>query len=146
VTAVRIPLLAAGDVFKLYKVSRRKDLDISTFSAAIWLRREAGKILDVRIAYGGVGPMVLRMTKTEAMLRGGLATLEQFERAAEVAKGEVTPITDVRGSEDYRRTLAGNILLKFWHEAMGDESNGNGDGFSPSGKNPVRRLRLPHPA
>jgi hypothetical protein len=46
----------------------------------------------------------------------------------------VTPISDVRGSADYRRALARNILVKFWHEAIGGGPSGgagqgtNGDG------------------
>jgi xanthine dehydrogenase small subunit len=137
-TGVRIPppLTTSGETFKLYKVSRRKDLDISSFSAAIWLRRSAnGPIQDIRIALGGVGPMVLRLSRVEALLRGQTSTLELFERAADLAAADVTPITDVRGSEAYRRTLAGNILLKFWHETFGPpqpdrNGNGNGDGLN----------------
>jgi xanthine dehydrogenase small subunit len=141
VTGVRVPLPRPGETFKLYKVSRRKDLDISSFGAAVWMRRAGPVIEDVRIAYGGVGPMVLRMRRTEAALRGGDASLASFERAADVARDEVTPISDVRGSEQYRRTLAGNILLKFWHESIGGRGggdnngyeDGNGDGTAPAG-------------
>jgi xanthine dehydrogenase small subunit len=132
VTGVRIPLPKAGETFRLYKVSRRKDLDISGFGAAIWMRQPNGVVEDLRILYGGVGPMVMRMSKAEAILRGHAPTLERFEQAGEVARDEVTPITDVRGSEQYRRTLAKNILLKFWHEelgsARGDNGSGNGNG------------------
>jgi xanthine dehydrogenase small subunit len=131
VTGVRIPLPKLGETFKLYKVSRRKDLDISGFGAAIWMKRTNGVVDDVRIAYGGVGPLVMRMPKTEAVLRGHAPTLQRFEQAGDVARGEVTPITDVRGSEQYRRTLAANILLKFWHEVAaenGASGNGNGSG------------------
>jgi xanthine dehydrogenase iron-sulfur cluster and FAD-binding subunit A len=101
------------------------------------MRRAGDTISDVRIAYGGVGPTVLRMTKTEAVLRGQIATLEQFERAARVARDEATPITDVRGSETYRRTLAANILVKFWHEAIAPSPGSNGNnGRSPDGPVP----------
>lgn len=130
-TAVRIPLPRPGEMFKLYKVSRRKDLDISSFSAAIRLRRRPdGTVDDVRIFYGGVGPMVLRMHRAEAEIRGHLPTLERFHQAARAAREEVTPITDVRGSEAYRRTLAHNVLLKFWHERFAPNSDcadGNGN-------------------
>jgi xanthine dehydrogenase small subunit len=133
VTGVRIPLPQAGEAFRLFKVSRRKDLDISGFGAAIWMRQPNGVVEDVRIVYGGVGPMVMRMSKAEAVLRGHAPTLERFEQAGGVARDEVTPITDVRGSEQYRRTLAKNILLKFWHEQFGsgrrDDGNGNGNGL-----------------
>jgi xanthine dehydrogenase iron-sulfur cluster and FAD-binding subunit A len=66
------------------------------------------------------------MKHTEAALRGRPATLDRFEQAAQIAKAEVTPITDVRGAETYRRTLAQNILLKFWHENLARPSNGDG--------------------
>jgi xanthine dehydrogenase small subunit len=130
VTRVRIPLPKFGETFKLYKVSRRKDLDISGFGAAIWMRQTNGMVEDLRIVYGGVGPMVMRMTNAEDAIRGHPPTLERFERAAGLARDQVTPITDVRGSEQYRRTLAHNILLKFWHEtfAGADGAGRNGDG------------------
>jgi xanthine dehydrogenase small subunit len=129
VSSVRIPLLTAGESIKLYKISRRKDLDISSFGAAIWLRQSNGKIDDVRLAFGGVGPMVLRLPKTESSLRGQQPSLKIFERAGEIARTEVAPISDVRGSMEYRQTLARNILCKFWHEVFGGEPvavNGNG--------------------
>lgn len=121
-SAVRIPLLKETQTFRLYKVSRRKDLDISTFNAAILMRRTNGAIDDIRIAFGGVGPMVLRLARTESILRGQAPTFDLFQRAGEIARDEVTPISDVRGSAEYRRTLAANILSKFWHETIGAEA------------------------
>jgi len=115
VTNIRIPLPDKSDTFKLYKVSRRKDLDIASFGAAVWMRRN-GIIDDVRIAYGGVAPTVVRVPAAEALLRGKTATLELFEEAGRAARAEVSPITDVRGSSDYRLALAENILVKFWHD------------------------------
>jgi xanthine dehydrogenase small subunit len=129
VTGVRIPLPRSGEIFKLYKVSRRKDLDISSFGAAIWMRRDPGGVVsDMRIFYGGVGPMVMRMRRAEEILRGHAPTRERFEEAGRAAREEVTPITDVRGSETYRRTLAANILMKFWNEAVSGNGSANGDG------------------
>ena len=118
VTAIRIPLPTKTQTVKLYKICRRKDLDISSFGAAIWMQQSNGIIEDVRLAVGGVGPMVMRLPKTESKLRGQIPTLELFEQASEIAREEVTPIGDVRGSAEYRRTLAANILTKFWHEAI----------------------------
>ena len=143
ITAAHIPLPEPGEIFKLYKVSRRKDLDISGFNAAIWLRRGGPIVEDIRIAFGGVGPMVLRMKRTEAALRGRPVTFDHFEQAGEIARGEVTPITDVRGSETYRRTLAANILKKFWHETFADGSNG--DGGDDSHPAPAPRSQLLQP-
>jgi xanthine dehydrogenase small subunit len=138
VSGVRIPLLREGETLKLYKVSRRKDLDISSFGAAIWLRQTNGTVDDIRIVYGGVGPMVMRMTRAEDVIRGHAPTLECFQQAARLAREQVTPITDVRGSEQYRRTLAENVLLKFWHEAMADGGGSNGNGNLHPGTPPAR--------
>jgi xanthine dehydrogenase small subunit len=113
---VRMPLPAPGDILRLVKVSRRRDLDISTFTSAVHMRREADTISAARVAFGGVGPTVVRMRRTEAALAGQSFTEETFRRAGEVAVGEIRPLTDVRGSGDYRFQLARNVLLKFFHE------------------------------
>jgi len=115
ITRVFVPIV--NDTLKLYKVSRRRDLDISAFTAAIRLRVN-GHIEEARIAYGGVAPTVVRLPKTESFLTGKAPTLDVFERAGELARSEVKPISDVRGSAAYRSQLAENIMCKFWHEAF----------------------------
>ena len=115
ITRVFVPVVT--DTLKLYKVSRRKDLDISAFTAAIRLRMN-GRIEEARIAYGGVAPTVVRLPKTEAFLTGKAPSGDLFQRAGELARSEVKPITDVRGSADYRLQLAENILSKFWYETF----------------------------
>ncbi|MEM8873572.1 MAG: FAD binding domain-containing protein [Planctomycetota bacterium] len=116
VTAVRIPLLTADQTLRCYKVSRRKDLDISSVSAAFRITLDGDTIDDIRIAFGGVGPTILRLRETEAALIGKSATLETFEAAGEVARDEVTPMTDVRGSETYRRTVVQRMFSKLFHD------------------------------
>ena len=116
IVAVHVPRLAAGETLKLYKVSKRQDLDISSFSAAIWIRRTGDVIDDVRIAFGGVGPTVLRCRKVEGHLRGQAMSEELFAHGAAIAWREVTPIGDVRGAKAYRCTLAANILRKVYFE------------------------------
>jgi len=116
ITRVFVPIVR--DTLRLYKVSRRRDLDISAFTAAFRLTLADGAIASARIAYGGVAPVVLRMPKTEAFLKGKPAILSTFEAAGPIARGEISPISDVRGSRDYRLQLAENILCKFWHETL----------------------------
>ena len=117
ITRIRIPLPARGDTLRLYKVSKRSHLDISSFTAAMLMRRGGDRIESIRIAFGGVGPVVLRLPKTEQLLVGRAFALEVFEEAEPIAREEITPISDVRGSRDYRLQLAGNILRKFYYDA-----------------------------
>ncbi|MDK2973434.1 MAG: xanthine dehydrogenase small subunit [Candidatus Sumerlaeota bacterium] len=105
-----------GEILKLYKVSKRKNLDISTFTAAIAVQLDGSTVASARIAYGGVGPVVLRLPQTEAFLAGKPFTEETMRAAGRTARGEITPITDVRGSAAYRSQLAENILVRFYHD------------------------------
>ena len=133
IVRLHVPLPPAGDVFKLYKVSKRKDLDISTFSAAVRVRIEGGTVADVRLAYGGVAATVVRLPRTEAALQGQPATEATFDAAADVASDEVKPISDVRGSADYRRRLAGNVLRRFYLEHLAPAADLNGNGHHANG-------------
>ncbi|MEM6799237.1 MAG: FAD binding domain-containing protein [Planctomycetota bacterium] len=113
---VELPLPDDQDLVRLYKVSRRRDMDISTFTAAVFMRLDAGVVTEARIAYGAVGPTVLRLSETEAWLVGQPFTRDTLHAAGGMAVEEITPITDVRGTSDYRYQLAKNVLLKFYEE------------------------------
>lgn len=79
------------------KVSRRKEVDLSTICATVL------KIKDIyRIAFGAVAPTPIRLKKTENLLNNNLLTPELIEEAAKLARTEVSPITDVRASKEYR--------------------------------------------
>ena len=116
-----IPLPDRNDTLRLYKVSKRSHLDISSFTAAMLMRRSGDRIGAIRIAYGGVGPMILRLPRTESFLTGKPFSLDTIEDAGAIAKEEITPISDVRGSRDFRLQLAENVLKKFYYDLTGSE-------------------------
>jgi xanthine dehydrogenase small subunit len=118
ITSLRVPLPADSELLRLYKVSRRRDLDISTFTAAIRMRLDGESIADVAVAFGGVGPIVVRARNTEEFLRGRTLDEETTQQAGDVAAGEITPISDVRGAAEYRYQLTRNILMKFYYETQ----------------------------
>jgi xanthine dehydrogenase small subunit len=122
VTQVNIPLPKKSSTLKLYKVSKRKNLDISTFTAAVVMERENDQIRSARIAYGGVAEVVLRLPKTEEFLAGKKFTEETFVAAGKIARGEIRPISDVRGEADFRLILAETILEKFFHECNEEQA------------------------
>ena len=62
-----------------------------------------------RLAFGSVGPVVIRARATERALTEGAA----IEEAVRILEGEIVPIDDLRSSADYRRRVAGNLLRRF---------------------------------
>jgi xanthine dehydrogenase small subunit len=119
-TKVTVPLPEASDLVGLYKVSRRRDLDISSFTAAVKIRLDGNTISHASIAFGAVGPIVLRARDTESFLIGREFSEATMSEAGERAVAEVTPISDVRGSADYRWQLTRNVLVKFFLENQPD--------------------------
>lgn len=129
-TRVLIPKPASHEVLHLFKVSKRWDLDISTFTAAFLLKLDSPVhsngnghghstppvISEARVAYGGVAAVILRLPETEAFLRGQPLTEATMEQAGALARTEIMPISDVRSSADYRLQLAENMPLKLFHE------------------------------
>jgi xanthine dehydrogenase small subunit len=113
ITRLRVPLPKDDELLRLYKVSRRRDLDISTFTAAVRMRLDGETIVEPAIALGGVGPTVIRARKTEDFLRGRELGEETMQQAGDIAAAEITPISDVRGAADYRYQLTRNVLMKF---------------------------------
>jgi len=63
-----------------------------------------------RIALGSVGPTIIRAYRTEEALSRG----ENLEVAVRILQEEIAPIDDLRSTEAYRRTVAGNLLRQFW--------------------------------
>lgn len=118
ITQIRLPLPKQGNLLKLYKVSKRRDLDISIFTAGIFMEMAGKAVRQVRIAYGGVAPVVLRLTETENFLKNKTLDLENIKKAGKLARREIVPISDVRASHDYRFQLAENTLLKFYYEVL----------------------------
>ncbi|MFV0342191.1 MAG: FAD binding domain-containing protein [Anaerocolumna sp.] len=96
------------------KVSKRKEVDISSVNSAMALLVEEGVIKKCHLAYGGVGPTTLFMYKTAAYLEGKQMLEETFLKAFALIKKEATPLTDVRSSKEYREALMQNLLMKHY--------------------------------
>ncbi len=121
ITRILLPLPHANELVKLYKISRRQHLDISAFTAAIRISLKGNIIERAFVVFGGVGPVVMRCAAVEAALLGTTHELVTYEAAGKIAKEVITPITDVRGSRDFRLALAENILSKFYFETASNE-------------------------
>jgi len=117
--------------FDSYKVSKRRELDISIVAAAFVLDIQDGVIQQARLAYGGVAATPIRAKKTEAALVGLQANEEAIARVLPILEGEATPIDDVRAGKDFRRGLIVSLFEKF---VRGESSEGQDAllGFAPA--------------
>lgn len=111
-TGVEVPLPPAGFTGTFYKHGTRHGLDISTISLAAGARRDGKLLRGVRIAFGAVAPTAIRAPRAEAALDGRAPDAAALEAVAQAALAEVRPISDVRGSDWYRRELVHNMLKR----------------------------------
>ncbi|TXS95321.1 xanthine dehydrogenase small subunit [Parahaliea maris] len=116
IEAIRIPLPHEGDLFQVYKVSKRLDDDISTVCAAfrLTLQGEGETITAARIAFGGMAEIPRRAAAAEAALTGQAFNEQTLEQACLALHGDFTPISDFRSSAAYRSEVAANLLRRLW--------------------------------
>jgi xanthine dehydrogenase small subunit len=96
--------------FNFEKVSKRTYLDIASVNTAIALRVSAGIIESARVSIGGVAPTPLLLRKTSEFLTGKSFSVESFTAAEDLIQTEIAPISDVRGSAEYKRLLARQLF------------------------------------
>ncbi len=127
VTAIRFKKPFGNFRFNFEKVCKRTYLDIASVNTAISLKLydagppvpeilrsqvkvEEPKIQVAHISAGGVAPIPLYLRKTSAFLIDKEVTEETIDLAIEIIQEEISPISDVRGSEDYKRLLLGQLF------------------------------------
>jgi len=102
---IRFEIPTQHERFSFEKVSKRMHLDIAAVNSAMLIQEQAGKIDKVHISAGGVAPFPLYLAKTCAYLFGKTVCLETVKTAAKIAQSEIAPISDTRGSAQYKRLL-----------------------------------------
>ncbi|MGO9309895.1 MAG: FAD binding domain-containing protein [Spirochaetia bacterium] len=102
----------------------RVSLDIAKINCAVWMERDGERVAAARIALGSVAPTPVRAPSVEKAILGRSADRELFRTAAGLAGKDITPISDVRSTEAYRRQMAavlvGEALEEAWQRAGGD--------------------------
>jgi len=112
--AVTVPELPANARAASYKVSKRRELDISTVAAGCYVELDAdGRVTLARLAYGGMAATPARARRLEAALLGRTWSVAQVEAALPALAEDFRPIDDLRGSAWYRGTVAANLIRGF---------------------------------
>lgn len=120
VESVFVPALPKGEQFAVYKISKRRDEDISSLCGAFRVFvNDAGVVGMARIAFGGMAATPKRAKAVEAELVGQAWTSATIEAAAAAFATDYQPITDMRASAEYRMLAAQNLLRRFYLETTG---------------------------
>jgi xanthine dehydrogenase small subunit len=116
VDSVRIPRPAPGTRIRIVKLSKRFDSDISALCGAFFIRLEDGQVAEARIAFGGMAGIPARAPACEAALTGKPWSEAAIEAAAEALAQDYQPLSDLRGSAEYRLAAAANLVRGLWLE------------------------------
>jgi xanthine dehydrogenase small subunit len=116
VERVVVPRATPGALVRSYKVSKRFDQDISAVCGGYRIVVDNGVVRDARIAYGGVAATPKRALQAERALVGKSWTEESVKAAMAELDRDYAPLTDMRASAGYRRTVTRNLLYRLFLE------------------------------
>jgi len=122
VERIHIPLLAEDQAFATYKISKRRDEDITSVCGAFNAKIEDGRIADIRIVFGGMAATPKRATQVEQVLIGAPWSERSILEAKRIFSKDYQPLSDWRASADYRITVAQNLLERFYLEHSDENS------------------------
>ncbi len=108
--SVLFELPGNNSYFSFEKVSKRTNLDIASVNTACCCTLQGDHIQDVRISAGGVAPIPKLLEQTNAYLKGQAVNDTTIGQAIAIAQTEITPISDARGTADYKRLLLGQLI------------------------------------
>jgi carbon-monoxide dehydrogenase medium subunit len=110
---IKVPTPPARSAGCYMRHTTREEMDIAVVGVAsfLTLSPQKGRLKKARIALGAVAPTPIRAHTAEAALVGKAVTKEMIEEAAENAAGEASPISDLRGSREYRREMV-RVLVR----------------------------------
>lgn len=110
ITRVSFPVLSRNAQFSFEKVSKRTHLDIASVNTALLVETDGNVVVGCRLSAGGVSPTPLYLHNTGRFFLGKTLNEDLLMNANLVMQGEISPISDIRGSEEYKRLLLRQLL------------------------------------
>ena len=111
--SLRLPPQPNGSAAKYLRFTQRREMDIAVAGCGAWLRLGSdGTMTEARIALAAVAPTPVRATGAERRLIGERPSAKLLEEASRLAARDTTPISDTRGSADYRRELVRVLTMR----------------------------------
>jgi len=109
VVDISFPALAPYQIGAFEKLGLRRAQAIAIVNVAVVLSMLADTVTGARITLGSVAPTIIRAEEAERFLSGKVLTRDVCARAGELAAQPIVPISDVRGSAEYRRYMAATL-------------------------------------
>ena len=117
-TEVIVPLPSSHSGYSFYKLSVRRYMDIAIVNAAAFIAvNEDGFITDAKIALGSVAPTPIRAYEAEERLKGNTINDILLDEVGRLAQEASSPITDQRGTAEYRRIMVYRLTKRVVKEA-----------------------------
>jgi CO/xanthine dehydrogenase FAD-binding subunit len=110
-TEIRIPVPKEGSASSYKRIGRRKAFTLSIVSSAAFIQMDGETCVDAKVAFGSVAITPLRVPAAEELLKGSKLDEDSIKAASEVVYETVKPITDVRGTAEYRKDMC-PVLMK----------------------------------
>ncbi|MDB9787025.1 FAD binding domain-containing protein [Bacteriovoracaceae bacterium] len=108
-----------SELVKCYKISKRRDLDISSVTFGSILKLSKMNIVEeISLFMGGVGPNIIELVQAERYILGKNLSSVDLEEVKKKVLNEISPQTDVRGKKSFRFLLAKNIIQKWYQEIV----------------------------
>jgi carbon-monoxide dehydrogenase medium subunit len=100
------------------RLGRRKAFTLSVVSAAAYIQTEDNMCVDAKFAFGSVAMTPIRVNEVEDMIKGHELSEENILAASVAVMEYVKPITDVRGTEEYRRDMCPVLMRRAIQTSM----------------------------
>ncbi|MCW4050438.1 MAG: xanthine dehydrogenase family protein subunit M [Candidatus Bathyarchaeota archaeon] len=117
-TEIRFPTPPVNSASAFKRIGRRKAFTLSVVSAAAYVEMEGERCVDARVAFGSVAMTPIRASEVEDMLEDKTLTASIIAEACLAARNHVHPITDVRGTAEYRKDMCEVLLRRALEAAL----------------------------
>jgi CO/xanthine dehydrogenase FAD-binding subunit len=125
--SIILPPVAVRSAATYLRFTPRREMDIAVAGVAAWLQLDAGgTVADARIVLASVGPTPVRAASAERHLMGARPSPALFQSAGHHAAGDARPISDTRGSANYRRSLVAVLTARALEGCWSALRNGQG--------------------
>lgn len=110
IESIEFDLPSQNTHFNFEKVSKRTHLDIASVNTAFSIETNENTIISASLSAGGIGPVPTFLSKSAAFLENKTVSIELIKELIKIVKEEITPMSDARGTKEYKTLLLGQLV------------------------------------